>query len=357
MMRSLARFGFTAGAVAVLAPGAHAAPVQFDANVPTLDRWVYTFGGSPGTEAEATVFSVLGSGFEGPEPAFPNAPVFDIRDGQFLVGFDTSPTVAAGRPLNNYRILSARVFATISRDKVFRYDPTPDPFNCYLPAGDPNFVADPDPDHPVEIYPVGYRYGFTTATYAENTPFNPFGSPGRKSVRSAYAAQYENANGTGALIDVSNNVQELPTQPRFESRPFAIGTCPATPGDLVDVGTEFTFDINLNDPGAIRYLRESLSGGRLNLMISSLTVTNQQSSTTPAFWTKEGSPVLGAVPPRLSLTVCVGAPADWNCSGDVTVQDIFDFLASYFTNTGDFNADGGTSVQDIFDFLSAYFAG
>ncbi len=329
-----------------------------DFPAPTLDRWMYTFGGNPGLESEATVFSVLGSGFEGPLPAFPNAPVFDVRDGQMLVGYLTAPTMPSGLGANHYRIISARLNATISRDKVFRYDPTPDPLGVFLPSTDPGFIADADPDHPVELHAVGYRNGLSAATFAESTPF-AFGSPAQKSVRNAFAAQYANADGTGALVDVSNNVQDLtviggPTP--FEARPFAIGTCGATPGALVDVNTEYTFEINLADPGAIRYLRESLNGGRLNLMISSMTRTSQQASTTPAFWTKEGPAALGAVPARLTLEVCIGQPGDWNCSGAVGVQDIFDFLADYFAGRGDFNADGATGVQDIFDFLAAYFS-
>ncbi|MCC6323087.1 MAG: hypothetical protein IT438_16815 [Phycisphaerales bacterium] len=49
---------------------------------------------------------------------------------------------------------------------------------------------------------------------------------------------------------------------------------------------------------------------------------------------------------------------DFNFDGAKTVQDLFDFLAAYFSNGpgGDWNADGSTSVQDIFDFLAAYFA-
>lgn len=50
-------------------------------------------------------------------------------------------------------------------------------------------------------------------------------------------------------------------------------------------------------------------------------------------------------------------PSDWNLSGSVSVQDIFDFLISYFAGTGDYNGVGGTTVQDIFDFLAAYFVG
>lgn len=55
---------------------------------------------------------------------------------------------------------------------------------------------------------------------------------------------------------------------------------------------------------------------------------------------------------RTLVSLC---PGDWNDDGATTVQDIFDFLASYFVNDADVNADGTTTVQDIFDFLSGYF--
>lgn len=50
--------------------------------------------------------------------------------------------------------------------------------------------------------------------------------------------------------------------------------------------------------------------------------------------------------------------ADFNGSGGVTVQDIFDFLTAWFAGspTADFNG-GGLSTQDIFDFLNAWFVG
>ena len=52
----------------------------------------------------------------------------------------------------------------------------------------------------------------------------------------------------------------------------------------------------------------------------------------------------------------VRCPCDWNRSGAVTVQDIFDYLSAYFGGTGDFNGTAGTTVQDIFDFLACYFS-
>lgn len=57
-----------------------------------------------------------------------------------------------------------------------------------------------------------------------------------------------------------------------------------------------------------------------------------------------------------ALTVC---RVDVNCSGTVSVQDIFDFLASFFAedSAADFNGQSGITVQDLFDFLAAFFAG
>ncbi len=55
--------------------------------------------------------------------------------------------------------------------------------------------------------------------------------------------------------------------------------------------------------------------------------------------------------------VQVLCPGDFNATGDVSVQDIFDFLGAHFAGDADadVNADGLITVQDIFDFLAAYF--
>jgi hypothetical protein len=54
-----------------------------------------------------------------------------------------------------------------------------------------------------------------------------------------------------------------------------------------------------------------------------------------------------------------GCAADFNQSGGVTVQDIFDFLTAWNADlaAADFNQSGGVTVQDIFDFLAAWNAG
>lgn len=53
--------------------------------------------------------------------------------------------------------------------------------------------------------------------------------------------------------------------------------------------------------------------------------------------------------------ICI---ADFNGDGVASLQDLFDFLASYFGGqaAADINGSGTLSVQDLFDFLAEYFA-
>ena len=61
----------------------------------------------------------------------------------------------------------------------------------------------------------------------------------------------------------------------------------------------------------------------------------------------------------MSVTAHFGCLADFNNSGTIEVQDIFDFLNAWFAGSpsADFNRSGGLEVQDIFDFLNGWFAG
>jgi predicted extracellular nuclease len=48
--------------------------------------------------------------------------------------------------------------------------------------------------------------------------------------------------------------------------------------------------------------------------------------------------------------------ADYNHVGGVTVQDVFDFLNGYFTQSPQADVGGnGVTVQDIFEYLGLYF--
>jgi len=69
----------------------------------------------------------------------------------------------------------------------------------------------------------------------------------------------------------------------------------------------------------------------------------------------------GSFPQVIRSLIAYGwpCPADFNMSGGVTVQDLFDFLAAWFSNDprADINGVNGVTVQDIFDFLAAWFSG
>lgn len=318
------------------AANASAQPISVHFGTPTLDRWMYAFNTNPGHRPTASVFGTV------------LMPGFDDRDAQFLIGYDTQPAIPAGLGAASYRIISARVTARIAAADTFVYDPTFDAVQTYYDAGDPRAVPDSDAGRPIELYAVGYRNGWTLATFQETSPFGgePLVQPA-EGARNNFAAVFDEA---GNAIDASRNVRL-----GFEVRPFAVGqTGTVAPGASVPVDTDFTFDIDLTNPNAVAYLRNSLDAGRLNLEISSLHTVAFGEATSPIFYTRENP--LG-VPARLDLVVCTGRPADWNCSGAVNSQDFFDFLTDFFAGAADFNASGDTNSQDFFDFLTAFFGG
>jgi hypothetical protein len=114
-------------------------------------------------------------------------------------------------------------------------------------------------------------------------------------------------------------------------------------------------------------LSVSLPAGRHWLRIRALgpavyAATVNMGFTGPASWFRANTGALQSYNRSLAVRLVQGpppCPADVNASGSVTVQDIFDFLAAYFSQDprADFNRSGTISVQDIFDFLAAYFAG
>jgi hypothetical protein len=262
-MRSASRL--VALFVALAAPVASAAPITF--TPPTGDRWMYPFNATPGTRTSGSTFGAAGD------------PQFDDRDAQVFVHFDTAGLIPSGAGASSYVISSARLTMTLQTG-VDEYDPTYDSYTTYT------VDEDADAGRPFELYGVGYRYGFTTMTFAETSPF-ALGSPVGENLRSAYA----NDNAGGATRDVSNNLAG-----GFDPTPFALGALSGvTPGDAVAAGSAVTFDMALT-PDVVAYLQGRLDLGRVDLMLTSIHAAAQGGPVTfPIWWLEEGGAANAAV--------------------------------------------------------------
>jgi hypothetical protein len=247
---------------------------------PSLDRWMYPFNATPGSRPTAPTFGAVGE--DG----------FDDRDAQFLIGFDTASVAPAGLGVGNYAVGSVTVTATVVTGGAFAYDGTADPLASYGAGG-----TDADAGRPIELFGVGYRNGFTRQTFAENSPFSPAG-PG-EAVRNAFAADYV----AGLPVDVSNNVSGTGATAPFEATPWAVGHTSLAAGDLVPANTTFSFELDLNDPDVLAYVRDGLNAGDLRFTLTSLHAAALGGSASfPNFYTRENA-LPSAVPASLTVAL------------------------------------------------------
>jgi hypothetical protein len=231
---------------------------------PSGDRWMYPFNGGAGAETAASLFGAPGDA------------MFDDRDGQYLLDFDTSGEIATGAGAANYLITSARLTLTLKpegQQGAWNYDPTYDPYTTY--AGG----TDTDAGRSIELYGVGYRNGFTTATFTESSAFAPPGPP-LPGARSAYASDWAG----GIARDVSNNVRSA-----FDPNPWAVGTIDGLdPGDAPAGGMQVVFELTLS-PDVVAYLQERLNAGEVDLLVTSIFgATFGGQPTYPRFETQNG---------------------------------------------------------------------
>jgi hypothetical protein len=311
-------------------------------NAPTLDRWNYPFNPTPGTRITASTF--------GNEPG---AAIFDNRDGQFIIGFDTGAAVPAGLGVATYTVTSCVVELTYANDFVVEYDPTVDPYSAFLPPSDPEYTRDADAGQPIELFGTGFRNGFSLLSWNESSPFGA-GDPLQPSVRNAFAL---GTNASGHWVDVSNSVRQ-----RFTPQPFAVGAvADLKPGSLVPINTPIRFALDVTRPEVQEYLRTAVNAGRLRLTACSLTKVVQQGGNFPVFYCRENPLVaatgLGAA--RLEMTVVTQtcAAADLNCDGAVNAQDLATLLSQWGgAGSADLNGDGAVGAPDIAVLLSAWSA-
>ena len=315
-------------------------------NTTTLDRWNYPFNGSPGSRLSASTFgAVLLEGF-------------DDHDAQFVIGFDTDADVPAGLEAGQYRVLSATVTITNSNGGVFRYDPTYDTFDTYRFLDD---SLDTDPGRPVHLWAVGYRNGFDQSSWGEYTTFGgpPSVEPVQES-RNAFGVYFPDA--LSAPVEISNNLKQW-----FDPTPMAIAQTDAVaPGQLVPADTEFSFEVDLCQPGIKNYLAQGLSLGEARFAVSSLHAANGgkgggTGDVLYPFWYTRENPVavLLGLTPTLHLRVRVGSVGDYNGDGVFNFFDVSAFLSDFTSGNldADLNGDCTLNFFDVSMFLTAFGAG
>lgn len=338
-MRSLS---ITAALAAASLGGATLAQeIQVVFGSPTLDRWMYPFNFTPGIESQASCFGAI-------EQAG-----FDDRDGEFLLGFNVGAHVPTGLPLDQYRIVSARLTAVVLNDLEARYDPTFDSVRSLYQTSHPDYVPDADPGRPVEVFACGYRNGWTLETFGERSPFG--GAPIVPPAEGARNVFPVAIDGNGTTVDVSRQVRQ-----RFDAMGLSIGTTDTvSPGELMPSGTVMTFELSPCDPGTRLYLRQALAAGRLNLLVTSLQPASggpdggSGERTYPQFYTKENA---AGLPATLTLVVRVGDPGDFNGDGFKDFFDYADFIDAFESASpeADFNQDCFVDFFDFDDFVGAF---
>jgi hypothetical protein len=285
-------------------------------------------------------------------------PRFDTRDAEFLLGWNTATVVPTGASPARYVLRRARLLLPVAADRTFLYDPTYDPIRTYLPTNDPARLPDTDAGRPVEVFGVGFRGGFTSATYLESSSFGQVGAFTSNTIsigtRNAFAAQFDT---NGVLVDVANHVGQLNlnwTNAPFEAAAWAIGTTTnAAPGEFVPIDSVFSFDLDLSDPLIHGSLARSLSEGRLRLMVSSLSPAQQITpggtglggvGSYPQWSTRENLLTAG---PSIELEGTYIGTADSDADGLPDDWERLHFGDLTATAAGDPDADGASNAVEF----------
>jgi hypothetical protein len=341
---------FLQGAVSLFAQ-----PYSLQSTPANIARWMYPFNESPANRPNASTFA-----------AFSSIPDFDTRDGQYLLGWNTSNSIPVWQGAKNYLISYVRITLTISSEgDQYAYNNQQHDYRTYFLTNAPDYLASTNISSPIELYGVGFRGGFTNANgvytpyaatnFPQNGPFFVNSSGGDYTNRVAYAACYST---NGILVDVSDNVGDDGTNEisdPFEVTPFAIGcNTNFTVGELMPTGSQITFDLNLNDPLVYGYIQQGLNEGNLSFMVSSLVNANYLSGGSPNwpdFYTVFDQFISTNEFPQLDIGVTV-VRTNLDSDGDGLPDDWEEF---YFgrLGVGATNSSDGDGISN----LSKYIAG
>ncbi len=312
-------------------------PFTLQSTPANLARWMYPFNANPASRPTASVFGALGS-----------TPHSDSRNAQYLLGWTTTNRIPAGLGATNYLIRRARLTLTLASGNQYTYTGGLRDYRTHFPTNDVRYIAPATSASPVELFGAGFRGGYAAATYPQDGPWGVV--PGvYYTNRTAYAAGFDT---NGVLVDVSNNVGDDGTNEiaaPFEIAPFAVGqTTNVADGELMPVGSQLTFDLNLADPLIHGYVQQGLNDGNVSFMVASLVRASRDGPPTfPNFYTIF-SPIASSHQfPLLDLDGAVVRP-NHDSDGDGLPDDWenFHFASLIHSATNDGDGDGLNNLAE-----------
>ena len=335
---------------------------------PALDTFSYTNASGPGGR-------ILGPSFTGGLDLDSDSQQFEAhpkdlpaRLGMPLVAFDTSSQISPGLPSTRYQINSVTFTLKMRNGSggELQYDPNPISNAAIL-----NEVTGSGTTtlRPMELYGVGFRDGYTGYSFE--------GAAGGIKPFSESIHPYASSDGgyipypivgsavqIGQYVDVSNSLTggfsataAGNTTAPFDVTPWAIGTTSSVSATntILDDAT-FAFQVNLNLPGVLSYVQQSLAKGGLGFFVSSLHNSEEfgVGGGYPQWFMKEAVGVFGdAVPATLSVNYQIlSLPGDYDGNGIVNADDYSKWKTSFGTSVAaGSGADGnGNGIVDAADY-------
>jgi len=155
---------------------------------------------------------------------------------------------------------------------------------------------------------------------------------------------------TPIVVAQTNTVSICPTgSAQFIVAPAA--AAPITYNWEVEIEPNF-FDRLVNGPNHTPIGLLDVQGSDTSIIQVHIVSKTHQNSIALRCLIKNACGDVFSTPSRLVLCY-----SDFNCDGNVTSSDFYDFIDSFFRGSADFNNDGSTTSEDFFDFIEAFLMG
>jgi hypothetical protein len=285
------------------------------------------------------------------------------RLGMAVMAFETADKIEAGFDPARYGVASVTVTAWARKGGLFSgtliYTDQPlSPADLLSEA----LSGSTSSQKPVELFGVGFRdgyEGFDLGIASGDRLFNEdsevYGGAGGTYV--TYPIVFDSQ---GQPVDVSNSYTGgfSATAPGeftapFNATPWSIGKSTVAVGAALPNNAQFTFELDLSQPGIVSYLQQSLSDGAVGFMLSSMHSAGQEGSGGTAYpdWRlREGA--AGSLYATLSIEYeLLATPGDFDGNGFVEQADYALWAQAYRSSvtpgTGaDGNGDGFVDAAD-----------